>query len=253
MANSCTKRLAGKIVFITGAAQGIGRATALRCDDEGAEVIATDLNFEKLKELQSERSSIKIDTLDVTKSEDVKAMITEKYPQLNVLFNCAGYVFNGTIETTTEKDWDRSFDINVKSMFCTSQTCIKLWKEKGVAGNIINMASVASSIKGATNRCVYGATKAAVIGLTKSIAIDYVGNKIRCNAICPGTIDTPSLNDRMKATGDYDKSRTDFITRQKLGRLGAPEEVASMFVYLASNESNFVTGTCFTIDGGWSI
>jgi len=194
------------------------------------------MNFEKLKGLKEECSDITIDHLDVTKGSDVEKMLKEKYPEVNVLFNCAGWVFNGTLEATSEEEWDKTFDINVKSMFYTCKTCISMWREKKVAGNIINMASVASSIKGATNRCVYGASKAAVLGLTKSIAIDYAEDRIRCNAICPGTVDTPSLRDRMSATGNYDKSRSDFIARQKLGRLATAEEVASMVVYLASTE-----------------
>lgn len=216
-------------------------------------MIATDLNFEKLQELKRERPAIEIDQLDITKKDDVERMLREKHSNVNVLFNCAGWVFHGSLLDTEEKDWDNTFTINVKSMFFTSKACVSMWKEKGVAGNIINMASVASSIKGAPFRCAYMASKAAVIGLTKSIAVEYVENKIRCNAICPGTIDTPSLNDRMKAQGDYEKARAAFIARQKMGRLGSAEEVASLMVYLASDESAFVTGSSFVIDGGWSV
>lgn len=250
-----TGRLVGKVVFITGAAQGIGKASALKCASEGARVIATDLNTEKLQELKREHPAIVTDTLDVTKRADVEHLLKEKYSDVNVLFNCAGYVFHGTLLDTEEKDWDQSFDINVKSMFHTSKTCVRMWKEKGVQGNVINMASVASSIKGAEFRCVYGASKAAVIGLTKGIAADYAKDGIRCNAICPGTIDTPSLNDRMRASvaGDYETARANFIARQKMGRLGTAEEIASLVIYLASDESAFMTGETIVIDGGWSI
>jgi NAD(P)-dependent dehydrogenase (short-subunit alcohol dehydrogenase family) len=246
-------RLLGKVVFITGAAQGIGKASALKCVSEGARVIATDVNTEKLQELEREQPAIVTDTLNVTCREDVEHLLRVKYSDVNVLFNCAGYVFHGTLLDTEEKDWDHTFDLNVKSMFYTSKTCVGMWKERGVRGNIINMSSAASSIKGAVFRCIYGASKAAVIGLTKSIAADFVKDGIRCNAICPGTIDTPSLNDRMRAAGDYETARANFIARQKMGRLGTAEEIASLVVYLASDESAFVTGETVVIDGGWTL
>lgn len=224
-----------------------------RCLQEGAKVIATDLNTEKLQELKQEQPLITTDTLDVTCKEDVERLLKDKYSDVNVLFNCAGHVFHGTLLDTEEKDWNMTFDINVKSMFYTSKTCVGLWKQKGSGGTIVNMASVASSIKGTVYRCAYAASKAAVIGLTKSIAADYVKDGIRCNAICPGTVDTPSLNSRMKASGDYETARANFITRQKMGRLGTPEEIASLFIYLASDESAFMTGETIVIDGGWSV
>ncbi|CAI8023511.1 U5 small nuclear ribonucleoprotein 200 kDa helicase [Geodia barretti] len=228
-----------------------------KTNSEGARVIATDMNGEKLAELKREQPAIVTDTLDVTRREDVERLLREKYSDTNVLFNCAGwYVFHGPLLDTEEKDWDRSFDINVKSMFYTSKTCISMWKEKGCGGNIVNMASVVSSIKGAECRSVYGASKAAVIGLTKSIAADYVQDGIRCNAICPGTVDTPSLNDRIRAMGDYETAslnRAKFVARQKMGRLGTAEEIACLLVYLASDESAFVTGQTMVIDGGWSV
>jgi NAD(P)-dependent dehydrogenase (short-subunit alcohol dehydrogenase family) len=211
------------------------------------------MNGEKLAELKREQPAIVTDTLDVTRREDVERLLREKYSDTNVLFNCAGYVFHGTLLDTEEKDWDRSFDINVKSMFYTSKTCISMWKEKGCGGNIVNMASVVSSIKGAECRSVYGASKAAVIGLTKSIAADYVQDGIRCNAICPGTVDTPSLNDRIRAMGDHETNRAKFVARQKMGRLGTAEEIACLLVYLASDESAFVTGQTMVVDGGWSV
>ncbi|KAL5471148.1 hypothetical protein EMCRGX_G029232 [Ephydatia muelleri] len=245
-------RLLGKVILITGAAQGIGKATAKMCATEGAKVIATDMNSSLLEELKGEDPRIVTELLDVTNGDQIKEVVT-KHQDINVVFNCAGWVHHGRVDSTSEQDWDRSFSINVKSMFLLSKAAVQLWKENKVAGNIINMASVASSIKGAEFRCAYGASKAAVIGLTKSIAADYVKDGIRCNAICPGTVDSPSLQDRMKAQGDYDTARKVFIERQKMGRLGKTEEVAYLFVYLASDESAFVTGTDIVIDGGWSI
>jgi 2-keto-3-deoxy-L-fuconate dehydrogenase len=189
--------------------------------------------------------------LDVT-NKDAVDVIVKKYSNINVLFNCAGFVHHGTILDCEEKDFDFSFNLNVKSMFYLCKAVIPQMKMQG-GGSIINMSSVASSIKGAPNRFVYGATKAAVIGLTKGIAADFISDGIRCNAICPGTIETPSLHGRMAATGDKEKAMKGFVARQKMGRLGRPEEVAAIVVYLASDESAFVTGTESIIDGGWSL
>ncbi|XP_003384090.1 PREDICTED: 3-hydroxybutyrate dehydrogenase type 2-like [Amphimedon queenslandica] len=255
------KRLIGKSVLITGAAQGIGRASAMACRNEGAHVIATDLNVELLKELQKEFPDIQIDHLDVTDEDEVKSVINKYTTQsdatknISVLFNCAGFVHHGTVVTTTTTDWDRSFTINVKSMFLLSKYTIDYWLKSKVKGSIINMASVASSMKGAQFRCAYGATKAAVIGLSKSIATDYVEKGIRCNCICPGTVDTPSLRERFVTLGggDAEKGREEFTKRQKMGRLATAKEVAAMVVYLASEETAFITGTEFKIDGGWSL
>jgi NAD(P)-dependent dehydrogenase (short-subunit alcohol dehydrogenase family) len=252
-------RLIGKSILISGAAQGIGRASAIACINEGAHVIATDLNMEKLGELKKEYPSVEIDHLDVTNEDEVKSVI-DKYcsksdNKLNTLFNCAGYVHHGSIVDTTAADWDRSFNINVKSMFFMSKYAIEQWLKYNMKGNIINMASVCSSMKGAPNRFSYGTSKAAVIGLTKSIAVDYVEKGIRTNCICPGTVDTPSLRERMVVMGggDVDKGLKMFTSRQKMGRLATADEVASMMVYLASDETAFITGTEFIIDGGWSL
>ena len=244
-------RLAGKTALITAAGQGIGRATALAFADEGASVIATDINDAALKSLAADGKGIRTRRLDVRDSADVESAARE-LGAIEVLFNCAGYVHQGTILECTEKDWDFSFDLNVKSMYrmCRAflPAMLAAWR-----GNIINMSSGASSIKGAPNRFVYGATKAAVIGLTKSIAADFVGKKIRCNAICPGTVQTPSLDERIAAQGDVEKARAAFIARQPMGRVGRPEEVAALAVYLASDESSFTTGQIHIIDGGWTL
>ncbi|XP_065906284.1 dehydrogenase/reductase SDR family member 6-like [Dysidea avara] len=247
-------RLENKVVFITAAAQGIGRASALACAKEGAQVIATDVNAEKLAELQG-TEGITTDVLDVTDSDAVKKM-ADKYPDVNVLFNCAGYVHQGTILECDEDKWDFSYKLNVKSMYYTLNAFLpQMIARKN--GSVINMASACSSILGVVNRCAYGTTKAAVIGLTKSIAADYVRDGIRCNYLCPGTIETPSWEGRVdalgKTMGSADEARQAFIARQKMGRVGKPEEVAAIVVYLASEESAFVTGAEFLIDGGWSL
>ena len=244
-------RLAGKTAVITAAAQGIGRATALAFAAEGAKVWATDIDPAPLAVLADTHPGLRPCRLDVREPGAVAALADE-LGAIDVLFNCAGYVHHGTILDCTEADWDFSFDLNVKSAYRLCRAFLPAMLIAG-RGNIINMSSVASSIKGAPNRFVYGATKAALIGLTKAIAADYVARGIRCNAICPGTVDTPSLAARIAAQGDAEKARAAFIARQPMGRLGRAEEVAALAVYLASDESSFTTGQTFVIDGGWSI
>lgn len=245
-----SNRLSGKKAVITAAAQGIGRAAAIAFADEGATVWATDINEAALEALSQERPEIKTRRLDVRDSHAVAAF-AEETGAIDVLFNCAGFVHDGTIFECTEEDWDASFDLNVKSMFRMCRSFLPGMLEAG-SGSIINMSSVASSVKGAPKRFVYGTTKAAVIGLTKAIAADFISRGIRCNAICPGTVETPSLEDRMKAQGDVKVAREAFIARQPMGRLGQPAEIAALAVYLASNESSFTTGQIHIIDGGWS-
>lgn len=244
-------RLAGKIALVTAAGQGIGRATALAFADEGAVVWATDINEEALKGLGENHPNIQTRKLDVLQSKDVLNLAAE-IGTIDVLFNCAGYVHHGSILECEEKDWDFSFDLNVKSMYRTCRAFLPGMLKAG-KGSIINMSSAASSIKGAPNRFVYGATKAAVIGLTKSIAADFIRRGIRCNAICPGTVQSPSLDERIAAQGDVEKVRAEFVARQPMGRLGRPEEIAALAVYLASDESSFTTGQAHCIDGGFSL
>lgn len=244
-------RLAGKTALITAAGQGIGRATAIAFADEGATVWATDINDAALSALAATRPAIRTRRLDVRDSSAVEALASE-LGAIDVLFNCAGFVHHGTILDCTEKDWDFSFDLNVKSMYRTCHAFLPAMLRAGRA-SIINMSSAVSSVKGAPNRFVYGATKAAVVGFTKGIAADFVRQGIRCNAICAGTIQTPSLDERIAARGDVEKARADFIARQPMGRLGTPEEIAALAVYLASDESSFTTGQIHIIDGGWTI
>lgn len=246
-----TGRLAGKTVLVTSAAQGIGRASAIAMAREGAKVWATDIRADFLETLAEEQVGISIFKLDVLNSADI-AGAAAKTGAVDVLFNCSGFVHQGTILETEVKDLDFSFALNVKSHFQMIKAYVPLMLAKGGA-SIINMASVCSSIKGLPNRFAYGATKAAVIGLTKSVAADFVSKGIRCNAICPGTVDTPSLFDRMKAQGDVEKARAGFVARQPMGRLARADEIAAMVVYLGSDESAFVTGQAFVIDGGISI
>lgn len=213
---------------------------------------ATDINAKKLKQLKEEIPGIKTSVLDVTNASEIKSFL-EDIEHVDILFNCAGYVHHGTILDCDEKTWDFSFDLNVKSMYRMCFAFIhKLTQNKG-RGSIINMSSVASSIKGAANRCVYGTTKAAVIGLSKSIAIDFVQHNIRCNVVCPGTVDTPSFRERISNQANAEQAMKDFVARQKMGRLATAEEIAHLIVYLASDESAFVTGQEFIIDGGWSM
>jgi 2-dehydro-3-deoxy-L-fuconate 4-dehydrogenase len=249
-------RLAAKVALITAAGQGIGRASALRFAAEGATVWATDINPATLATLQAECLSLKTGALktrvlDVRDTEEVNALVAE-IGTLDVLFNCAGYVHQGDIFACSDQDWDFSFDLNVKSMYRTCRAVLPGMIAAG-KGSIVNMSSAASSLKGAPNRFVYGTTKAAVLGMTKAIAADVVARGIRCNAICPGTIDTPSLADRIAAQGDAEAARAAFLARQAMGRLGTPEEIANLALYLASDESSFTTGQAFLIDGGWTI
>jgi 2-keto-3-deoxy-L-fuconate dehydrogenase len=243
-------RLKGKTAIVTSAAQGIGRAAALMMAREGAQVWATDINVDLLKTLESEHSSIQTMVLDVLKQKSVDDAAA-RIGTPDILFNCSGYVHGGTIMEVNDMDWDFAFDINVRAHYRMMRVFTPGWLDRG-KGTIVNMASLASSIKGVPNRFLYGATKAAVIGMTKAMAADYVAKGIRVNAICPGTVETPSLYDRMRAQGDLDKAKAAFIARQPMGRLAQPEEIAAMVVYLASDESAFVTGQTFTIDGGWS-
>lgn len=241
------KRLEGKTVFATAAAQGIGRAGVKRFLAEGARVIATDINPEPLREL----AGLTVRPLDVTDREAVMAAIDEA-GRVDVLFNCAGIVHAGSILDATHDELDFAFTLNVRAMFDTIRAVLPGMLERG-GGTIINIASVASSVIGVPDRFVYGTTKAAVIGLTKSVAADYVGQGIRCNAICPGTVDSPSLHERLHATGNYEQAWKDFNARQKVGRIGKPEEIAALAAYLASDEAAFTTGQALNIDGGWTI
>lgn len=242
-------RLENKTCLITAAGAGIGRATALAFAENGAKVIATDINEEALATI--DHPSIKTVKLDVLDGKAINAFAAD-HSDVNVVFNCAGFVHNGTILECEEKDWDFSFNLNVKSMYWICRAFVP-HMIKGGGGNFINMSSVASSVKGIPNRFVYTTTKAAVVGLTKSIAADYIGQNIRCNAICPATVDTPSLDERLRATGDYEKARADFVARQPIGRIGKASEVAALCVYLASDESGYTTGAIHMIDGGWTI
>ncbi len=243
-------RLAGKTILATASGQGIGRAAVLAFAREGANVIATDVNTETLATLEGENPNIQTHALDVTDGDAIGKIATD-LGAVDVIFNCAGYVHNGTILDCTEADWDRSFDVNIKSMYRIIRAFLPAMIEAG-GGSILNISSVASSVTAAPNRFAYGATKAAVIGLTKAIAVDFVGKNIRCNAVCPGTVESPSLNERMAAAGDYDSMRAKFLERQPMGRFAQPEEIASLCVYLASDEAAFATGQTYTLDGGWT-
>jgi 2-keto-3-deoxy-L-fuconate dehydrogenase len=238
--------LNGKTAVVTAAAQGIGRATAERFAREGARVVATDINMDALREV----AGCEHRRLDVRDPEAIAALARD-IGGIDVLFNCAGYVANGAILDCDETDWAFSFDLNVTSMYRMIRAFLPAMLDAG-AGSIINVASIASSIKGVPNRFAYGASKAAVIGLTKAVAADYVARGVRCNAICPGTVESPSLEQRLTATGDYEAARQAFIARQPMGRLGQPEEIAALALYLAADQSAFVTGQPFVVDGGWT-
>jgi 2-keto-3-deoxy-L-fuconate dehydrogenase len=242
--------LAGKRALVTAAAQGIGRATALAFAAEGAEVTATDINIARLEEL-SGTPGIAVRQLDVLDAQAVNSLAAELEP-LDVLCNVAGYVHHGSILDCPEEDWDFSFDLNVKSMYRMIRAFLPSMLEAG-GGSIVNMASVASSLRGLPNRCVYGASKAAVIGLTKSVAADFIQQGIRCNCICPGTIESPSLEERINAFPDPVAARKAFIARQPIGRLGTAEEIAGMAVYLASDIAGYTTGTAMIVDGGVTL
>ena len=243
-------RLLGKRALITAAGQGIGRATALAMAQEGAIVFATDVDPEALEKLSQELGGVsEIFFLDAKDQESVKAGVERAQP--DILFNCAGFVHSGTVLEATDEEWDLAFDLNVRSMFRTIRAALPGMLERG-SGSIVNMSSACSSVIGAPNRFIYGTTKAAVIGLTKSVAIEYIKQGIRCNAICPGTVDSPSLHNRLRSTGDYDAAMKEFVARQPMGRIADALEIASLVVYLASDESTFTTGQAHIIDGGWS-
>lgn len=250
-----TQRLAGKVALVTAAGQGMGHACAMQMAAEGATVYATDVKPELLEGFRGV-ANIKTAKLDVLDDDAVRAMIGE-LPPLDILFNCAGYVHHGTVLQCTPKDWDFSMNLNVRAMYVAIQAALPKMLERfektGKGASIINMASVAGSIKGIPNRFVYGTSKAAVIGLTKSVAADFVQKGIRCNGIAPGTVDTPSLGDRISAFADPVEARKMFIARQPMGRLAKAEEIAPVVIYLASDESAFATGQIFSVDGGMTI
>ncbi|MCK4205067.1 SDR family oxidoreductase [Brucella pituitosa] len=243
-----TIRFDGKTALITAAAQGIGRASALAFAEAGAKVYATDINEAALKELDGV-SGIITRKLNVLDEAEVKALVAE-IGQVDILFNCAGVVHGGSILEMKDEDLDFAVNLNVKAMIRTIRAVLPGMLERK-DGSIVNMASVASSVKGVPNRFAYGVTKAAVIGLTKAVAADYVAKGIRCNAICPGTVESPSLQDRLRAQGDYEEQRAAFIARQPIGRIGQPEEIADLAVYLAG--ATYTTGQAYNIDGGWTI
>lgn len=243
-------RLDGRRVLVTAAAQGIGRASALALAREGAFVLATDINTTLLVELEAEEG-VTTEALDVTDRSAIEKLAAAQEP-FDVLLNVAGFVHDGTIFECEERDFDFSINLNVKSMYFMIRAFLPGMLDRG-RGSIVNMSSVCSSLKGLPNRFVYGTTKAAVIGLTKQVAADFVGRGIRCSAICPGTITSPSLEERIAAAEDPEEARRDFIARQPMGRLGTPEEVAAMVVHLASDESAYTTGAVMVVDGGITI
>lgn len=247
------QRLIGKRVLVTAAGQGIGRASALAMAAEGAKVFASDINAEALSALAADAPDITTMVMDVRDDADVAKGVGAAAP--DVLFNCAGFVHHGSILDASDDDWDFAFDLNVRSMFRTIRAALPGMLERG-SGSIINMSSALSSIIGAPNRFIYGTTKAAVIGMTKSVAVEYIKQGIRCNCICPGTVESPSWHDRVKALGEemgsYDAAMEAFVARQPMGRVATAEEIAALVVYLASDESAFTTGQPHVIDGGWS-
>jgi len=246
-----SERLKNKNIIVTAAGQGIGRATAIAFHNEGANVIATDINEKTLKTLNKEYPNIKVKSLDSTNKKAIEEFSTT-LDKVDVLFNAVGFVHHGTILDCDEKEWDFSFNVNIKSMYLMTKSIIpKMIKQN--KGSIINISSIASSLRGLPNRFAYGTTKAAIIGFTKSIASDFIKNNIRCNAIAPGTVHTPSWEGRVQSAKDPVQAKKDFIARQPMGRLGTPEEIANLAIYLASDESVFVTGITHAIDGGMSI
>ncbi len=243
-------RLQGKTALVTAAGQGIGRATALAMAAEGASVWATDVKPELLASYQGV-ANVQTALLDVLDKAAIQSLVA-RLPALDILFNCAGFVHNGNILQASDAEWDFAFNLNVRSQFWAIQAVLPGMLAKG-GGSIINMASVASSVRGLPNRFVYGASKAAVIGLTKAVAADFVTQGVRCNAICPGTVDTPSLQDRINAYDDPEQARKNFIARQPMGRLAQAHEIAPLVVFLASDEAAFATGNAYAIDGGMTI
>lgn len=243
-------RLQGRTALVTAAAAGIGRTSALAMAREGAQVWATDIDAAGLDSLTGEHAGIRTAVLDVRSDSAWRAMV-ERIGTVDVLFNCAGIVHGGTILDGTEADWDLALDLNLRSMVRGIRAVLPGMLAQR-RGSIINMSSVASSVKGAPNRCVYGTTKAAVVGLTKAVSADFLPKGVRCNAVCPGTVDTPSLRGRVAAQGDSAAAMAAFVARQPIGRLGNAEEVAALVVHLASDESGYTSGATHVIDGGWS-
>ncbi|MDG1459622.1 MAG: SDR family oxidoreductase [Pseudoprimorskyibacter sp.] len=238
-------RLEGKTAFITAAGQGIGREIAKAFTAQGAAVTATDINADLLKDLNADQTY----QLDATNKSSLQDLVGQTAP--DILVNCAGFVHAGSVLDATDAEFQMAVSLNIMAMMHSIQAAVPAMATKG-HGSIINIASVVSSIIGAPNRFIYGTTKAAVIGLTKSVAVDFVTQGIRVNAICPGTVDTPSLHERLAATGDYDAAHAAFVARQPMGRIATPDEIANLAVYLASDESRFVTGQAHVIDGGWA-